>query len=148
MFCISKFLYRRFECQSSFDERFTHGAKEKPGLESFRLDCSSTNSDNHSNELKQEQESQEEAAVCLACMARPPDAILVECGHGGLCAPCAGRLWRNRPARRRCPLCRQRFDGVLRITGRPAPDGSVRARTPRPRCCRAARMPDGVSRDD
>ena len=57
-------------------------------------------------------------------MERSPDAVLIECGHGGLCTVCAGHLWREDPTRRRCPLCRQFFAGVVQITGRGA-DGSV-----------------------
>jgi hypothetical protein len=71
---------------------------------------------------------------CLVCMEHPPDTVLIECGHGGLCAACAGRLWREGPARRRCPLCRQCFAGVLQIV-RLGADGSVRA--PAPACLRS-----------
>ena len=59
-------------------------------------------------------------SACLACMEHPPDAVLIECGHGGLCAACAGRLWREGPSRRRCPLCRRRFAGIVQIVGRAA----------------------------
>ena len=50
--------------------------------------------------------------ACLVCMERPPDAVLLECGHGGVCVACAEVLWRQG---RRCPLCRARFCGVVRI---------------------------------
>ena len=41
---------------------------------------------------------------CFVCMDGPADAVLVECGHGGLCAACACR-----PApRRRCSSSRRR----------------------------------------
>lgn len=60
-------------------------------------------------------EENEDDSPCFACMERAPDTILIECGHGGLCSGCAIRLWREGPARRRCPLCRQRFAGVVKI---------------------------------
>lgn len=39
----------------------------------------------------------------------------MECGHGGLCVPCAGHLWELPAARRACPLCRRAMTGVVRI---------------------------------
>jgi hypothetical protein len=50
--------------------------------------------------------------ACLVCWVAPPDAVLLECGHGGLCVACAERLWQGG---RRCPLCRASFAGVVRI---------------------------------
>ncbi len=50
--------------------------------------------------------------ACLVCWDAPPDAVLLECGHGGLCVACAERLWQGG---RRCPLCRASFAGVVRI---------------------------------
>ncbi len=41
--------------------------------------------------------------------------VLLECGHGGLCAGCAGRLWKQPRGGRACPLCRRDFAGVVRI---------------------------------
>ncbi len=49
---------------------------------------------------------------CFVCLDLTPDAILLECGHGGLCVGCAERLWQRG---RRCPLCRADFTGVVRI---------------------------------
>ena len=56
--------------------------------------------------------------LCYLCSDRPADAVLIECGHGGLCAECADSLWRrgaHQPAGRSCPLCRQTFIGIMRI---------------------------------
>ncbi len=64
---------------------------------------------------------------CYLCMDRRPGAVLVECGHGGLCAACAMALWRRSaaaPGERRCPLCRAPFVGVMLIVGEAA--GTVR----------------------
>ena len=41
---------------------------------------------------------------CMVCLESPPDAVLVECGHGGVCVACAARIWELRDARRTCPL--------------------------------------------
>ena len=55
---------------------------------------------------------------CIVCMERPPDSILLECGHAGLCVGCATVLWDQA---RRCPLCRQEFAAIMRIVAREAP---------------------------
>ena len=55
---------------------------------------------------------------CYLCMDHAADAVLMECGHGGLCAACAAVLWQRgtlAPGGRQCPLCRQHFVGVLHI---------------------------------
>ncbi len=57
---------------------------------------------------------EEEGRACLVCWERPADAVLVDCGHGGLCAACAAGLWHG-PGGRRCPLCRAPFAGVVRV---------------------------------
>jgi hypothetical protein len=59
--------------------------------------------------------------ACYMCMDNPAGTVLIECGHGGLCVPCASALWRHgagtaaAPPSRRCPLCRRPFVGVMRI---------------------------------
>ena len=49
---------------------------------------------------------------CIVCMERPPNTILLECGHSGVCEACATRLWGSG---RRCPLCRELFAAVMRV---------------------------------
>ncbi len=51
-------------------------------------------------------------SMCVVCIERPADAILLECGHSGLCVQCATMLWNQA---RRCPLCRRGFAAVMRI---------------------------------
>jgi hypothetical protein len=71
----------------------------------------------------------QERQPCYLCMDRQADAVLIECGHGGMCAVCATALWRRAAAapaaERRCPLCRVPFVGVMLIVGEAA--GTVRA---------------------
>ena len=59
--------------------------------------------------------------------------VLLECGHGGLCAGCAERLWMLPAAGRTCPLCRNGVTGVVRIVGAAAAAGTDRVR-PWPAC--------------
>ena len=63
----------------------------------------------------------EDDSSCIVCWDQPRDAVLLECGHGGLCVACADLLWRQT---RRCPLCREEFAGVMRIVD--ASDATVR----------------------
>jgi hypothetical protein len=64
--------------------------------------------------------------TCLVCMERPPDAVLMECGHGSVCSTCAVELWQQS---RRCPLCREGFAGVMRLTSEADVGGVVRKDT-------------------
>ena len=55
------------------------------------------------------------AAACFVCLDATADAVLLECGHGGLCGGCGDALWRRGPAHRDCPMCRAAFTAVMRI---------------------------------
>ena len=63
----------------------------------------------------EQEQCQRSQDTCYLCMDRAADAVLVECGHGGLCVKCADTLWRQGEDGRCCPLCRHRFIGVMRI---------------------------------
>ena len=55
---------------------------------------------------------------CYLCMDRTSDAVLIDCGHGGLCTACADALWLSgvdTPGGRQCPLCRRQINSVLHI---------------------------------
>ena len=54
-------------------------------------------------------------ASCSICMDRAPDAVLLECGHGGVCILCAQSLWNSGADGRLCPLCRKPITGIVRI---------------------------------
>ena len=56
-----------------------------------------------------------EGQVCWICVSGPRDAVLLECGHGGICYGCAERCVRKRPPL--CPMCRQRISCVVRLDG-------------------------------
>mmetsp|Transcript_59221 Transcript_59221/g.145367 ORF Transcript_59221/g.145367 Transcript_59221/m.145367 type:complete len:565 (+) Transcript_59221:175-1869(+) len=55
--------------------------------------------------------------TCIVCLDRERDALLLECGHGGLCVDCATALWNNGPSGRTCPMCRKIFTGVMKLVG-------------------------------
>jgi hypothetical protein len=48
--------------------------------------------------------------LCYTCCTAHPNTMLIACGHQGLCAACAARLWR---IDRRCPLCRRGLNGIV-----------------------------------
>lgn len=53
--------------------------------------------------------------LCFICYDSPPDAVLLECGHAGICVECATRLL-ERPGRAaRCPICRGPISNALRL---------------------------------
>ena len=56
-----------------------------------------------------------EGEVCWICVSGPRDAVLLECGHGGICHSCAERCARKRPPL--CPMCRQRISCIVRLDG-------------------------------
>ena len=66
-----------------------------------------------------------EGEVCWICVSGPRDAVLLECGHGGICYSCAERCARKRPPL--CPMCRQRISCVVRLDDGPEEriDGQV-----------------------
>ena len=64
-----------------------------------------------------------DGSVCWICWQEPPTAVLMECGHGGLCTPCAERCWRKRP--HLCPMCRQRITMVVQVGEERTVDGQV-----------------------
>jgi hypothetical protein len=80
-------------------------------LESFRLDSIRASID---------------ANLCFICADNQPDAVLLECGHAGMCVECSYQLFRTRGPQ--CPMCRDVVVHVMRVT-RPAADGeTVRVR--------------------
>jgi hypothetical protein len=70
---------------------------------------------------------QDDDECCIVCLDRPHEAVLLQCGHGGLCVPCSSALWDTGPGKRVCPICRKPFVGVMRIvsTGAGPASGQV-----------------------
>ena len=81
--------------------------------------------------------------ACGVCAAAPCDAVLLECGHAGLCLPCALRLHTGR--RWLCPWCRAPVAQAVRLAEPLAPGAVVRV-LPLPSVEAAAR-PQGGGQD-
>lgn len=74
-----------------------------------------------------EAEAREEGGiVCWICESGPREAVFLECGHGGVCYPCAQKCWSSQ-RKHSCPMCRQPVTQVVRIApeGTPGSDGQL-----------------------
>ncbi|CAD8141924.1 unnamed protein product [Paramecium pentaurelia] len=49
---------------------------------------------------------------CCICFDNDPDALFMQCGHGGVCYHCALDMWKNKDE---CYLCRKKIERVLQI---------------------------------
>lgn len=54
-------------------------------------------------------------STCFICCEREADAVVMECGHGGMCTTCAEHLANTPPSQ--CPVCRKTIREVLTIGG-------------------------------
>jgi len=52
--------------------------------------------------------------VCFICFENPPDAVLLECGHAGVCVECALGLM-HRQAASQCSICRAYITNVVKL---------------------------------
>jgi hypothetical protein len=52
-------------------------------------------------------------SLCFVCMDQVADAVLMECGHGGICYDCARHCITR--GNQQCPVCRARIDQVIRF---------------------------------
>lgn len=52
-------------------------------------------------------------SLCWICFEGQRDAVLLECGHGGICFACAQRCFKKKG--RICPMCRQPVTQVVHI---------------------------------
>lgn len=56
-----------------------------------------------------------EQPACYICCERRADAVVMECGHGGMCFTCATHLANTPPSL--CPVCRKTISEVLTFGG-------------------------------
>jgi len=53
-----------------------------------------------------------DAKTCVVCMDKDVNAILIPCGHLGLCIECAKEIDSNSGF---CPICRQKIESFMRV---------------------------------
>jgi hypothetical protein len=46
------------------------------------------------------------------CFIKPPDAVFMDCGHGGICYSCAIDIWSTTDD---CYMCRHRITKILQL---------------------------------
>jgi hypothetical protein len=65
-------------------------------------------------ELEEENEEEEDQCekMCYICESKTPNAIMVECGHGGVCVDCAVEVIKDKG---KCMECRMDISKVVRI---------------------------------
>lgn len=74
----------------------------------------------------------ESEQLCFICYDQVPEAILLECGHAGLCVTCAMQLLERRPGQAQCAICRSNISCVVRLRADVAVPSSLFGRAPRP----------------
>ncbi|KAL9646474.1 hypothetical protein ABK040_006470 [Willaertia magna] len=62
------------------------------------------------NELQKELTEKKEEGLCIVCMDRQIDVVLIPCGHLTLCSHCANHL-----NEKRCPTCRSSIQQVVKV---------------------------------
>jgi hypothetical protein len=82
----------------------------------------------------------DEDALCAICFTGPRDAVLLECGHGGICYACARRCLRKKG--RECPMCRTPVEQVVQIRLDGAPSSPQHTGVVR---VKQAGLPDEIS---
>jgi len=50
--------------------------------------------------------------LCYICVSKVPNAIVMDCGHGGMCYECAIESWRKG---NKCVMCRQEVVRILKV---------------------------------
>ena len=75
-----------------------------------------------SSSLKDLEANPKPSAECWVCFEGDAEAVLLHCGHAGLCLSCAENLWRTRAP---CPMCREPIEVIARIGEAVTVDGKV-----------------------
>ncbi|CAD8118505.1 unnamed protein product [Paramecium sonneborni] len=50
--------------------------------------------------------------ICIVCYERGPNAVFMNCGHGGTCYQCAVDIWKQKTE---CYLCREKIVYILKV---------------------------------
>ncbi|CAE7446308.1 unnamed protein product [Symbiodinium natans] len=57
----------------------------------------------------------ESEQLCFICYDQVPQAVLLECGHAGMCVSCALQLLERRASQATCAICRNPISNVVRL---------------------------------
>ncbi|CAK89056.1 unnamed protein product (macronuclear) [Paramecium tetraurelia] len=61
---------------------------------------------------KQEMSMSQTSNICIVCYERGPNAVFMNCGHGGTCYQCAIDIWKQKTV---CYLCRNKIEYILKV---------------------------------
>lgn len=50
---------------------------------------------------------------CLICCSEEANAVIMDCGHGGICYSCSIEMWKTQKT---CHICRQQINQVLEVS--------------------------------
>ena len=71
-----------------------------------------SNEDNVSENDEKSNEEAQEDINCVICCDKKANAVIMNCGHGGICYSCGVELWKKEE---KCYLCRQNITKLLRL---------------------------------
>ena len=67
--------------------------------------------------LSQEEENVGHADICQVCMMKPPDTVVMPCGHCVVCEECSKKLAQgDTPSKTKCIMCRGEIEGIYIVS--------------------------------
>eukprot|EP01016_Furgasonia_blochmanni_P019441 TRINITY_DN21801_c0_g1_i1.p1 TRINITY_DN21801_c0_g1~~TRINITY_DN21801_c0_g1_i1.p1 ORF type:complete len:187 (+),score=17.71 TRINITY_DN21801_c0_g1_i1:65-625(+) len=67
--------------------------------------------------------SEPSVTTCLVCFDKMPDAVFMNCGHGGVCYECSLEIWKKTGE---CYLCRNKIEQILHIDPKAEEDDKIK----------------------
>ena len=111
----SSTLYERMEPDSPKQTQVAHCAPAPAAWDDD--DCSMGSSRFGDDDLEvAEAPAPSPSHLCYVCCVARKNAVIMECGHGGICFECGKSLASRHP--RNCPICRAPISAVLRVERR------------------------------
>lgn len=62
--------------------------------------------------ISESSQSSDGSRQCVICCEFPANAVVMQCGHGGLCLACATAMWKRAEV---CHFCRQKIDNIVHV---------------------------------
>ncbi|EGR30578.1 zinc finger domain protein [Ichthyophthirius multifiliis] len=62
--------------------------------------------------IKSNISSQQANQQCIVCFENPPDSVIIDCYHGGVCYQCSLDIWKKS---NECYLCRKKIKKIAKI---------------------------------
>jgi len=101
---------RRVTSQSEFPVNFKTNTPTKEAKTPKIIKRNSSFSNIETLQLKENMST--DVNTCILCYEKEPNAVLMPCGHGGMCYDCCIKMWKNGEV---CHLCRETITEVLQV---------------------------------